>query len=166
MTLPQDPPPFAEGGPPQSQIAPGDHTRELIHEVRNLTTQVALLHTIFVKRTVLYWILGIETFIVASVLVALSIFVAHEHSTQQAFADRSFGSCQVRNAQIDATRTYLQRQLDLQQQSQGITASFLTKLHVQFSPAEQQEIVNLTIQSQKALRDYFVAQPKDVVCKQ
>lgn len=37
------PPPPAEGGPTQSQVAPGDPERELIHEVRNLATAVGLL---------------------------------------------------------------------------------------------------------------------------
>jgi len=151
---------------PPSNGSNGDASlhRELITEVKNLNAQVGQLHTVFVKRKVLYIILGIESFIVVAALVAFGILLGIDHSNQNSFINKSFGTCQTRNAQNQATRTYLQRQLTLQQESQGITAAFLSQLNVHFTPAQQKQIVQLTLESQKALHDYFVSQPKPIDC--
>lgn len=50
MSLPPPPDSFFEGGEPQSEIAPGDTGRELVHEIRNLQQSVLLLKKIIVPR--------------------------------------------------------------------------------------------------------------------
>ena len=165
MTLPPETPPFSEGGPPQSSISPGDYTRELIHEVRNLSTQVALLHTIFVKRKVLYWILGVETFIVACVLVALSLFVANEHSNTQHLINKLVDSCQVRNVQVEATKTYLTRSVKINAEASAYNSELLSRLHIVLTPKEQAEGLRIEQDYIKSLNDYLKAQPTSVPCK-
>lgn len=150
--------------PKKASSGSEDQYRELIHEVRNLAAAVALLHTIFVKRTVLYWMLGIETVVVAVALIVGGIFIGVENAHQNALVDKTVGSCDVRNQQTDATRLYLQRQVALSNESQAITAVFLSQLHLHFTPAQQKQIAKITLEQRQNLNDYLRSQPKDIDC--
>lgn len=108
--------PFSDGGPPQSQVAPGDSYRELIHEVRNLTTQVSLLHTIFVRRKILYTFLGIELAVIAAVVAVLFVLVNTTNSHESALVAKIIGSCDNRNQQSLGTDRLIQDQLKINQE--------------------------------------------------
>jgi hypothetical protein len=142
-----------------------DAYRELIHEVRNLSAAVALLHTIFVKRTVLYWLLGIETALVVVALTVAGIFIGIEHSNTNDLVNKLTDTCMVRNQQTDATKNYLASTVRIQAEAQHLNAVLLGKLSVHFSPAESAEAAKIQTDYLRTLNAYFKAQPADIPCK-
>lgn len=159
-----EPPTTGASTPPPKKAAPSEDYRELIQEVRNLSVAVSLLHTIFVKRRVLYTILGIETAVVVIALIVMGVFIGLENAHQNSLVNKSTESCKVRNAQTDATKTYLARTVAIQQESQALNAKFLTGLNLHLSKADLAEAHKIQADYTKALNDYFHAQPQDIVC--
>lgn len=141
-----------------------DAYRELIHEVRNLAAAVALLHTIFVKRTVLYWALGIETAIVAVALTVGGIFIAIENGHQNNLVDKAVGSCSIRNQQVDATKSFLTQEFIIQKESALLTAAYFKRLSVHLSPTETALAMKIQGDQNAALAKWYKDQPRDVDC--
>lgn len=149
---------------PKPTNGPDDSYRELIHEVRNLSAAVAMLHTIFVKRTLLYWLLGIETALVVIALTMGGIFISIENNNQNKLVDKSIGSCAVRNAQTNSTRTFLERENTIQRESGIIDAVIFSQLHLHLTSQQQALLDRINKEQAQALQDWHDSQPPNVNC--
>lgn len=151
--------------PKQTPVTtPEDPYRDLIHEVRNLSAAVSMLHLIFVKRKLLYVLLGIETAIVAVALIVMGVFIGVENAHQNHLVAKTVDSCKVRNAQIDATKLFLKREFGIQAQSAVLTASYLKGLHLTQTPQQAKLAKQIADAQNKALHDWYAQQPTDVNC--
>lgn len=157
-------PPLPAEGESQSQVAPGREDRELLHEVRNLQQAVLLLHNIFVKRKVLYRAIAAEVVVVVLLIATLVTLTVIQHRHDSHLTKRLLETCQVRNAQVDATRNYLADTVALQNEAQRLNAKILAGVHVRLSPADQKEYVAIQQRYAATLHRYFVAQPADFPC--
>lgn len=162
MSTPRKTPSQPKGlTPEQAAVQHG----ELISEVRVLTREVGRLHNIFVRRTVLWWVLGIETVVVVLALVAVFILSAVNHSNTQHLVSRFQESCKVRNAQINGTRRYITDNQNIQADSQKVTAELLGQLHITITPQEAKSFASIQKRYTDALKRYQKSQPKSIPCK-
>lgn len=138
---------------------------ELITEIRALALQVRNLHSIFVKRTVLWWVLGIETVIVVACLIGLFAFASINHNDTSKIIAHAEDSCRVRNAQIDGTKQFITDTQKLQNEAQSINSHLLAQLGVRLSPHDQKLANSIQKKYTRVLKRYKDSQPAPLQCK-
>lgn len=127
---------------------------ELVTEVRALTYQVRDLHNIFVRRTVLWWVLGVETILVVVAIVAIFMLSIGNHRNTQTVVNRLVDSCQVRNQQVLGTNHFITRIEALQTEA-------YKHIPPQFQTKEQRHLEH---EYTKALKEWKRSQPKPFNC--
>lgn len=140
---------------------------ELVVEVRALTAAVAQLHTIFVKRRVLFWCIGILSTLVlglATVAYLNHRDVITQHRDVGRMITKLTDNCRTRNRQVEGTQTFLAREQRIQDESQQVSAQILSQLHLSFTPAQVQEQEDLARRAIQALQDWQASQPRAVSC--
>lgn len=137
---------------------------ELVTEVRALRISVRDLHTIFVKRTVLYWCIGVLS---ATLLLVTGAGVYEWHAgnvRNDRQVDKLVQSCHSRNRTASGTNRFIRGNVALQDQSAKITGEILAQLPLHLTPAQELQFTKITAEEKTLLTQWEKTQPGPVPC--